>query len=141
MRIHTLLKRGFSHKDFCEDFLLCKALDEKYLLAGVFDGCSSGVDSHFASALFAKIVKNVATELYSKAQTESPNYKTYKSVISSRVESLLLRKSGDEYFSENDQEYNYKDVVWCYSFWVRRHQENNMEAVYKILKDIDNTLR
>lgn len=63
MRIHTLLKRGFSHKDFCEDFLLCKALDEKYLLAGVFDGCSSGVDSHFASVLFAKIVKNVATEL------------------------------------------------------------------------------
>ena len=58
MKLHTLLKRGDAHKDFCEDFLFTYNLNEKYFIAGVFDGCSSGENSQFASNLFAKIFKS-----------------------------------------------------------------------------------
>jgi len=57
MYIHQLLKRGENHKEFCEDFLLAYDLSQRYAIYGVFDGCSSGTDSHFASALFAKVFK------------------------------------------------------------------------------------
>lgn len=51
--IHTLLKRGSSHKDFCEDFL-CLHSDNEHIIGAIFDGCSSGKDSHFASVLYTK---------------------------------------------------------------------------------------
>ena len=63
MQIHKLLKIGTNHKNFCEDFLLEKMIDERYILLGVFDGCSSGVDSHLASSLIAKIIRNEADNL------------------------------------------------------------------------------
>lgn len=56
MIIRQLIKRGEIHKNFCEDFLLNKKINERYLLLGVFDGCSGGIDSHFASSLTAKII-------------------------------------------------------------------------------------
>jgi len=56
MLIHQHIKRGSNHPDYCEDFLIFSEKDD-YLLAGVFDGCSSGSDSHFASALIGKTIK------------------------------------------------------------------------------------
>lgn len=64
MIVHKLVKRGSNHKDFCEDFYLTQQLDEKNFICAVFDGCSSGTDSHFASALFAKLFKASAVEIY-----------------------------------------------------------------------------
>lgn len=57
MQIHQLLKRGENHKNFCEDFLLAHDLTERYAVYGVFDGCSSGKESHFSSTLFSKVFK------------------------------------------------------------------------------------
>ncbi len=57
MQVHKLLKRGESHKNNFEDFLLAYKINDRYSVYGVFDGCSSGVDSHFASALIAKIFR------------------------------------------------------------------------------------
>jgi len=57
MQVHQLLKRGENHKDFCEDFLIAFDLSERYSIYGVFDGCSSGMESHFASALMAKVFR------------------------------------------------------------------------------------
>jgi len=57
MQVHQLLKRGENHKDFCEDFVMAHDLSERYAIYGVFDGCSSGLESHFASALMAKIFR------------------------------------------------------------------------------------
>lgn len=57
MEVYQLIRKGEVHKDFCEDFLLSFDLGEKYAVYGVFDGCSTGVDSHMASALTAKVVK------------------------------------------------------------------------------------
>ncbi len=58
MIIHKYIKRGINHANYCEDFILHETLADKYELFGVFDGCSSGIDSHFASAFIAKIVKS-----------------------------------------------------------------------------------
>ncbi len=54
--IHSISRKGSLHKDYNEDFLLVIQQNE-YLLAAVFDGCSTGRDSHFASALFAKTLR------------------------------------------------------------------------------------
>ncbi len=53
---YTLLKRGQSHPSCCEDALW--AAEWQGLCVGaVSDGCSSGVRSHFASALTIKILQ------------------------------------------------------------------------------------
>ncbi len=57
MEVYELLRRGEMHKDFCEDFLLSFELNEQYSVYGVFDGCSTGIDSHMASSLIAKVVR------------------------------------------------------------------------------------
>jgi len=56
MRYYTLLKRGYDHPEFCQDFLFSENYKNGLYIGAVFDGCSSGVDSHFASSLFSKII-------------------------------------------------------------------------------------
>ena len=46
--VDKLITRGMAHELRCEDDLLVYE-DEKILACGVFDGCSSGIDSHVAS--------------------------------------------------------------------------------------------
>ncbi|MDF1547042.1 MAG: protein phosphatase 2C domain-containing protein [Bacteroidales bacterium] len=55
--MYQLIRKGEMHKVFCEDFLLATKLNEQYTVYGVFDGCSSAINSHFASALLAKVVR------------------------------------------------------------------------------------
>jgi len=57
MEIYQLIRKGDMHKDYCEDFLLISKPNEQYSIYGVFDGCSSGDDSHLASGMLAKIVR------------------------------------------------------------------------------------
>lgn len=49
---------GNEHQTFCEDFAFEKDFEEIHVGA-VFDGCSGGIDSHFASALFGKIFQSI----------------------------------------------------------------------------------
>jgi len=58
MQIHQILKRGFGHKNHCEDYVLVNNNNPHFLLAAAFDGCSSGTESFFASALFGKTLQN-----------------------------------------------------------------------------------
>jgi cysteinyl-tRNA synthetase len=62
MIIHKLIRRGTDHKNYAEDSLACKEL-ENFIYACVFDGCSKGVESHFASTLFAKAFNDTLNEL------------------------------------------------------------------------------
>ncbi len=55
--INTISRKGSLHKDTNEDFLLSEER-QNLILCAVFDGCSTGKDSHFASALFGKILRN-----------------------------------------------------------------------------------
>jgi len=56
MEVRTLIKRGTDHHVYCEDDLYHFNIGNTYIGA-VFDGCSTGVKSHFASALYGKILK------------------------------------------------------------------------------------
>jgi hypothetical protein len=56
MEVRTLIKRGGDHHVYCEDDLFTFNDGDLYIGA-VFDGCSTGIKSHFASALYSKILR------------------------------------------------------------------------------------
>ncbi len=58
MKIKTILRKGVDHKVFCEDYLY-SFQNERWVIAATFDGCSDAIDSHFASTLSGKILKNI----------------------------------------------------------------------------------
>ncbi len=60
MNLYTLLRKGESHPVYCEDFAITHE-DEAQCVVAVFDGCSSGTESHFASALLGKIIRKNAS--------------------------------------------------------------------------------
>ena len=62
-RVYTICRRAESHKDNCEDSFF--TLDHKSMfICGVFDGCSTGVNSHFASALLAECMRKAFDSSY-----------------------------------------------------------------------------
>ena len=58
--IREILRIGSDHKQ-CEDSTFRMVLDD-YIFMATLDGCSGGVDSHFASSLFKKILRKVIEE-------------------------------------------------------------------------------
>ena len=63
MKIHSVIRKGDSHPVFCEDFTV--QIDHgRFFIGAVLDGCSSGRESHFASALYGKILRLVTQEGY-----------------------------------------------------------------------------
>lgn len=60
--IYTGQKKGDSHIT-CEDSFFVQDLED-IVIGGVFDGCSTGVNSHFASALLAKCFYNKMKTIY-----------------------------------------------------------------------------
>ncbi len=63
MQIHRSIRKGEGHPVFCEDFQLLEYINEDLMVAAVFDGCSSGKESHFSSALFGKIIRKTIKTL------------------------------------------------------------------------------
>lgn len=61
MKIHSVIRKGEDHPIFCEDFMSIGD-SGRYFLGVVFDGCSGGNDSHFASSLFGKIFRQIISE-------------------------------------------------------------------------------
>jgi len=61
MRVQTIIRKGKDHPVFCEDFLAIEN-HGRYFIGAVFDGCSGGNESHFASSLLGKIFKQVLNE-------------------------------------------------------------------------------
>lgn len=63
MKTDGFTKKGAMHTDHNEDAFYMKQISDRWFIAAVMDGCSSGVDSHFASALYAKIIRKVCKTL------------------------------------------------------------------------------
>lgn len=76
-------RRGCSHPDWNEDnFYITQA--ERYILGAVFDGCSTGTDSYFASKLFANVFRQTlskATELIDPDQFSSLVYSFFCAIL------------------------------------------------------------
>ncbi|BDS13300.1 protein phosphatase 2C domain-containing protein [Aureispira anguillae] len=63
MKLYTTIQLGQFHPIFCEDFLFYQQIHPQWLIAAVFDGCSSGKDSHFAASLMGKCLKMICKRL------------------------------------------------------------------------------
>jgi len=63
MRILSLKATGRYHPYHCEDHLFHQYLGSRYLVAAVMDGCSSGVETYFASTLYAKSLRKSCSML------------------------------------------------------------------------------
>jgi len=60
--VRNVLRKGSEH-EHCEDSLLYTIDKNKpYLYLAIFDGCSNGIDSHFASNLYKKIFKKILVD-------------------------------------------------------------------------------
>lgn len=71
--VDTLIKMGKSHSLHCEDDYLVVS-NENFLLAAVFDGCSSGIDSHYASTKHKYIVRDVAEKVLNDWENQKQYY-------------------------------------------------------------------
>lgn len=63
MKTYSVVRKGELHPVYCEDFLISTYVGESYYLGAVLDGCSSGEDSHFASALMGKLLKKIGKDI------------------------------------------------------------------------------
>ncbi|MFY7787204.1 MAG: protein phosphatase 2C domain-containing protein [Thermoflexibacteraceae bacterium] len=77
MKIYTTLQRSIKHEQFCEDFLTVTTPHPDWCIGVVADGCSSGKDTHFASALQCKLVKHIAQHFTFTPQ-HTPQEVTYQ---------------------------------------------------------------
>ena len=59
--IREVCRRGKDHQNFCEDSSLVYQ-DDDFLHIAVFDGCSTGTDSHFASFFFSRMLRKTIKE-------------------------------------------------------------------------------
>ncbi|WP_294236677.1 protein phosphatase 2C domain-containing protein [uncultured Chryseobacterium sp.] len=71
MNIYSALQIGDYHLNHCEDFLITKSIGSHKILCAVMDGCSTAMESQFASALTGKILRKICTgksyeEMYRK---------------------------------------------------------------------------
>lgn len=71
MIVRTLLKRGTDHPLNCEDDLFFSEYGD-YKVGAVFDGCSTGMKSHFASGLMSKVLNHaLKSKTYSMFAADS----------------------------------------------------------------------
>ena len=62
MNIYSALRIGDYHINHCEDFLITKKMGSDKILCAVMDGCSTAMESQFASALFGKVLRKICIE-------------------------------------------------------------------------------
>ena len=70
MITRSLICKGNNHPLRCEDDLYVYE-NNNFILSFVFDGCSSGVDSHFSSTMFKKIIISFLPDLIKNKKNES----------------------------------------------------------------------
>lgn len=75
--IDTLITMGKAHKLHTEDDYFVSEGDD-YILAAVFDGCSSGVDSHYASTTHKYKLKSITNDLIYLLRENNNRYHPYK---------------------------------------------------------------
>ena len=79
MIVQTIIRKGFDHVVFCEDFLSTED-SGRYFIGAVFDGCSGGDDSHFASSLFGKMFRQILIVMPSLLKVKSAIFRTIKDI-------------------------------------------------------------
>ncbi|WP_394776010.1 protein phosphatase 2C domain-containing protein [Flavobacterium sp.] len=81
MKIYSAIKIGDYHQNNCEDHLYVGEYGKNKILCAVMDGCTTALESHFASILVGKILKKICLE------------KGYKEFIAHDGESLNIEEN------------------------------------------------
>ena len=66
LNIHKVTKIGIFHTDYCEDYAFYGDIGQDKILISVFDGCTMGHESYFASSLIGKLTRKITREEYYK---------------------------------------------------------------------------
>ena len=62
MKIYSAIQIGDYHQNNCEDHLYIGEYGKSKILCAVMDGCTTALESHFASTLVGKILKKICIE-------------------------------------------------------------------------------
>ena len=81
--ISSVSRRGSSHSDRNEDSFYYKQIGHS-VIGGVFDGCSSGNDSYFASKLFSNMYRKTIVDL----NEDEVDIKRFPSIVNSFFKNL-----------------------------------------------------
>lgn len=83
--ISILNKRSTTHPNWCEDNYFIKETDE-FIVGAVLDGCSTGINSHFASTAF----KYALEKAYNEQNTDFVDYEMYFYSLFNKVHITLV---------------------------------------------------
>ncbi|MDR3023313.1 protein phosphatase 2C domain-containing protein [Chryseobacterium sp.] len=89
MNLYSTLQIGDYHINHCEDYLLIKKIDSDKIVCAVMDGCSTAMESHFASALFGKLLRKVIIETGYKSLYEKDIQRSLDEDLKEIVEGLF----------------------------------------------------
>jgi hypothetical protein len=62
MKIYSAIQIGDYHQNNCEDHLYVGEYGKNIMLCAIMDGCTTALESHFASTLVGKILKKICVE-------------------------------------------------------------------------------
>lgn len=62
MKIYSAIQIGDYHQNNCEDHLYIGEYGKNKIICAVMDGCTTALESHFASTLVGKILKKICVE-------------------------------------------------------------------------------
>jgi len=63
MKIETCLHKGAIHENHNEDALYHTVIEDKWLIAAVMDGCSTGTESFFTSTFYKKLIRKTCNTI------------------------------------------------------------------------------
>jgi hypothetical protein len=89
MNIHTALQIGDYHLNHCEDFLVTKKIGSDKILCAIMDGCSTAMESQFASTLIGKILRKICIEKGYKELYETNRINNIEEDLKSIVKDLF----------------------------------------------------
>ncbi|HCN47989.1 MAG TPA: stage II sporulation protein E (SpoIIE) [Chryseobacterium sp.] len=97
MKIYSSLQIGEYHTLHCEDDLLIKKISADKIVCAVMDGCSTAMDSHFASTLVGKLLRKIIVEagyreLYEKEIQRHPE-EELREIVKNLFNELLSLKN------------------------------------------------
>jgi hypothetical protein len=122
MKLHAAVRLGAAHVTYCEDFLLTAPLCERSLLCAVLDGCSMGQDSHFASALFGKLLRKVARQM-SQESLYVPDQVPWEETRPETLAQELLRRLFREVKSARSKfELEWEELLTTVTLWVHHYE-------------------
>lgn len=81
MKIYSVIQIGDYHQNNCEDHLYIGEYGKNKVLCAVMDGCTTALESHFASTLVGKILKKICIE------------KGYKEFVEQEQKSLNIEEN------------------------------------------------